>query len=89
MDEEEFSSEKNVKVIGIIIFLSTMTVKELYGSQQFPEKIQNLIFCLSTILNKSIDKMCHIFWRNRVLLSEVLRLRSQTIIGHTAPQPNS
>ena len=64
MDDEEFSSEKNVKVIGIIIFLSTVTVKELYGSQQFPEQIQNLIFCLSTILNKSIDKKCHIFWRN-------------------------
>ena len=31
MDDEEFSSEKNVKVIGIIIFLSTVTEKELYG----------------------------------------------------------
>ena len=49
MDDEEFSSEKNVKVIGIIIFLSTVTEKEHYGSQEFPEKIQNLIFCLLTI----------------------------------------
>ena len=49
MDDEEFSSEKNVKVIGIIIFLSTVTEKEHYGSQEFPEKIQNLIFCLFTI----------------------------------------
>ena len=26
---------------------------------------------------------------NRAMLSEVLRLRSQTITGHIAPQPNS
>lgn len=39
MDDEEFSSEKNVKVIGIIIFLFTVTVKQLYVSQEFPETV--------------------------------------------------
>ena len=47
MDDEEFSSEKNVKVIGIIIFLSTVTEKEHYGSQEFPEKIQPKLDILS------------------------------------------
>ena len=47
MDDEEFSSEKNVKVIGIIIFLPTEAGKELHKSQKLPEKIPNFYSNLS------------------------------------------
>ena len=46
-----------------------------------------LLFLLSVFVSKSVaENPCP---QHRALLSEVLRLRSQAITGHTAPQPNS